>query len=182
MYFNCSSVNVFQWQIHVCISMADPCLYFNGRSMYVFQWQIHVCISIADPCMYFNGDPCMYFNGRFMYVFQWQIHEGFFLIADPWKCFSLGNISVADPWKSFSRRSKYVFQWQIHEGFCSSQFYGLKKCAFKPGHGGLVLGARLESGRSRYEPGLRWVFFGVESYQWLKLWHSSGSPARRLVL
>ena len=24
--------------------------------------------------------------------------------------------------------------------------------------------------------------FGVESYQWLKHWHSSGSPARRLVL
>ena len=26
--------------------------------------------------------------------------------------------------------------------------------------GGLVLGARLESGRSRYEPGLRWVLSG----------------------
>ena len=26
--------------------------------------------------------------------------------------------------------------------------------------GGLVLGARLDSGRSRYEPGLRWVLSG----------------------
>ena len=25
-------------------------------------------------------------------------------------------------------------------------------------------------------------FFGVESYQWLKNWHSSGYPARRLAL
>ena len=33
-----------------------------------------------------------------------------------------------------------------------------------------------------FESRLRWDFFGVESYQWLKNWHSSGYPARRLVL
>ena len=32
------------------------------------------------------------------------------------------------------------------------------------------------------ESRLRWDFFGVESYQRLKHWHSSGYPARRLAL
>ena len=32
------------------------------------------------------------------------------------------------------------------------------------------------------ESRLRREFFGVESYQWLKTWHSSGYPARRLAL
>ena len=32
-----------------------------------------------------------------------------------------------------------------------------------------------------FESRLRRDFFGVESYQWLKNWHSSGYPARRLV-
>ena len=34
----------------------------------------------------------------------------------------------------------------------------------------------------RFESRLRRDFFGVESYQWLKNWHSSGYPARRLAL
>ena len=33
-----------------------------------------------------------------------------------------------------------------------------------------------------FESCLRQDFFGVESYQWLKNWHSSGYPARRLAL
>ena len=33
-----------------------------------------------------------------------------------------------------------------------------------------------------FESCLRRDFFGVESYQWLKNWHSSGYPARRLAL
>ena len=33
-----------------------------------------------------------------------------------------------------------------------------------------------------FESRLRRVFFGAESYQWLKHWHSSGYPARRLAL
>ena len=33
-----------------------------------------------------------------------------------------------------------------------------------------------------FESRLRREFFGVESYQWLKNWHSSGYPARRLAL
>ena len=33
-----------------------------------------------------------------------------------------------------------------------------------------------------FESRLRRDFFGVESYQWLKKWHSSGYPARRLAL
>ena len=33
-----------------------------------------------------------------------------------------------------------------------------------------------------FESRLLWDFFGVESYQWLKNWHSSGYPARRLAL
>ena len=49
---------------------------------------------------------------------------------------------------------------------------------------------RLPSGRAfvsraedpRFESRLRRDFFGVESYQWLKNWHSSGYPARRLAL
>ena len=32
-----------------------------------------------------------------------------------------------------------------------------------------------------FESRLRRDFFGVESYQWLKNWHSSGYPARRLA-
>ena len=34
----------------------------------------------------------------------------------------------------------------------------------------------------RFESRLRQDFTGVESYQWLKNWHSSGYPAGRLVL
>ena len=34
----------------------------------------------------------------------------------------------------------------------------------------------------RFESRLRRDFFGVKSYQWLQNWHSSGYPARRLVL
>ena len=34
----------------------------------------------------------------------------------------------------------------------------------------------------RFESRWRRDFFGVESYQWLKNWHSSGYPARHLVL
>ena len=33
-----------------------------------------------------------------------------------------------------------------------------------------------------FESRLRRDFYGVESYQWLKNWHSSGYPARRLAL
>ena len=33
-----------------------------------------------------------------------------------------------------------------------------------------------------FESRLRRDFFGVELYQWLKNWHSSGYPTRRLVL
>ena len=33
-----------------------------------------------------------------------------------------------------------------------------------------------------FESRLRRDFFGVESYQWLEHWHSSGYPARRLAL
>ena len=33
-----------------------------------------------------------------------------------------------------------------------------------------------------FESGLCWNFSGVESYQWLKSWHSRGYPARRLAL
>ena len=33
-----------------------------------------------------------------------------------------------------------------------------------------------------FESRLRQDFFRVESYQWLKNWHSSGYPARRLAL
>ena len=34
----------------------------------------------------------------------------------------------------------------------------------------------------RFESCLRQDFFGVESYQWLKIWHSNGYPARRLAI
>ena len=40
-------------------------------------------------------------------------------------------------------------------------------------------GVRLESGRSGVRIPLATGFFRVESYQWLKHWHSSGYPARR---
>ena len=33
-----------------------------------------------------------------------------------------------------------------------------------------------------FESRLRWDFSGAKSYQWLKNWHSSGYPARRLAL
>ena len=38
------------------------------------------------------------------------------------------------------------------------------------------------AGDPGFESRLRRDFFGVESYQWLKHWHSSGYPARRLAL
>ena len=50
-----------------------------------------------------------------------------------------------------------------------------------------LVGLVVKASASRAEgPGfksrLRRDFFGVESYQWLKNWHSSGYPARRLAL
>ena len=50
-----------------------------------------------------------------------------------------------------------------------------------------LIGLVVKASASRAEgPGfkchLRRDFFGVESYQWLKHWHSSGYPARRLAL
>ena len=48
---------------------------------------------------------------------------------------------------------------------------------------GLVVKASASrAGGSGFESRLRLDFFGVESYQWLKNWHSSGYPARRLAL
>ena len=49
-----------------------------------------------------------------------------------------------------------------------------------------LVGLEVKASDSRAEgPGfesrLRRDFFGVESYQWLKHWHSSGYPARRLA-
>ena len=44
------------------------------------------------------------------------------------------------------------------------------------------LGVRLGSGRSGVRIQLATGFFQVVSYQWLKNWHSSGSPAKRLAL
>ena len=43
-------------------------------------------------------------------------------------------------------------------------------------------GVRLGSGRSGFRIPLGTGFFRVESFQWLKNWHSSGYPARRLAL
>ena len=43
-------------------------------------------------------------------------------------------------------------------------------------------GIRLETGRSGVRIQFVTGFFQVESYQWLKNWHSSGYPARRLAL
>ena len=50
-----------------------------------------------------------------------------------------------------------------------------------------LVGLVVKASSSRAEgPGFescwRWDFFGVESNQWLKNWHSSGYPARRLAL
>ena len=50
-----------------------------------------------------------------------------------------------------------------------------------------LVGLVVKASASRAEgPGFesrsRRDFFGVESYQWLKNWHSSGYPARRLAL
>ena len=48
---------------------------------------------------------------------------------------------------------------------------------------GLVVKASASrAGGPGFESRLRRDFFGVESYQWLKNWHSSGYPARRLAL
>ena len=54
-------------------------------------------------------------------------------------------------------------------------------------HKNRLVGLVVKASASRAEgPGfesrLRRDFFGVESYQWLKNWLSSGYPARRLAL
>ena len=46
----------------------------------------------------------------------------------------------------------------------------------------LSLSLSLRAGGPGFESRLRPDFFGVESYQWLQNWHSSGYPARRLAL
>ena len=62
----------------------------------------------------------------------------------------------------------------------------LKADAFTTGPVDCLVGLVVKASASRAEdPGfesrLRRDFFGVESYQWLKNWHSSGHPARRLA-
>ena len=48
---------------------------------------------------------------------------------------------------------------------------------------GLVVKASASrAGDPGFESRLRQDFFGVKSYQWLKNWHSSGYPARRLAI
>ena len=46
----------------------------------------------------------------------------------------------------------------------------------------MVQASALRAKDPRFESRLRPDFSGVESYQWLKKWHSSGYPARRLAL
>ena len=61
-----------------------------------------------------------------------------------------------------------------------AHFFHLLLCSYR------LVGLVVKASASRAEdPGfesrLRQDFFGVESYQWLKNWHSSGYPARRLA-
>ena len=58
----------------------------------------------------------------------------------------------------------------------------LPSSAFPPPHGLVVKASASRAEGLGFESRLRWDFFGVESYQWLKNWHSSGYPARRLAL
>ena len=56
-----------------------------------------------------------------------------------------------------------------------------------PPSGHLLVGLVVQVSASRaegpgFESSLCRDFFGVESYLWLKHWHSSGYPARRLAL
>ena len=56
-----------------------------------------------------------------------------------------------------------------------------------PANGDRLVGLVVKASASRaegpvFESRLRRDFFGVESYQWLQNWHSSGYPARRLAL
>ena len=48
---------------------------------------------------------------------------------------------------------------------------------------GLVVKASTsEAEDPEFDSRLRWDFYRVKSYQWIKNWHSSGYPARRLAL
>ena len=77
-----------------------------------------------------------------------------------------------------------VALWDILPGFPqSSQLGQLTGSLHRPPRWPSGQGVRFQSGRSRVRiPLVPGSFFGVESYQWLRNWHSSAYPARRLVL
>ena len=78
---------------------------------------------------------------------------------------------------SLSCLFKYKKSLRIHER--NDQMH---ITVFSAGFFFLSLSLSLRAEGPGFESGLRLGFFGVESYQWLKNWHSSGYTARHLVL
>ena len=84
--------------------------------------------------------------------------------------------------RCLSSRPLFIFQWDKNENKGTNN----RKTTTRNG----TLPPRWPSGKESasraedpgFESRLRRDFFGVESYQWLKNWHSSGYPARRLAL
>ena len=86
------------------------------------------------------------------------------------QCLSLQVFTIANHCQSF---------FTIDASFLQSVWsYGFCECLV-----GLVVKASPSRAENPgFESSLRRDVFGFESYQWLKNWHSSGHPARRLAL
>ena len=103
-------------------------------------------------------------------------------------------------WESFQKGCTSLFwssEWRHISKILRDEFLSLTylcsslpveyRPSTSPRHRNRLVGLVVKASASRAEgPGfesrLRRDFFGVESYQWLKNWHSSGYPARRLAL
>ena len=90
-------------------------------------------------------------------------------------------VHVAGPGPNDPGQSAHRCGCRFNSSDCCS-FY-LSKLPSSHSTGVKQVHTPLQSGRSRVRfPLSPWGFFRVQSYQWLKIWHFSGCPARRLAL
>ena len=95
-------------------------------------------------------------------------------------CINKNHFYIGMHWTSLNRSGSNLV-WSHDDWYCWTVHLDT---GLWPNHlVGLVV--KVSASRAEdlgFESRLRRDFFGVESYQWLQNWHSSGYPARRLAL
>ena len=163
------SVNSFLWPIHLYIFQKPLCywdywLSMNGSMLNPkLDW---FCVQAYSDWLLIQG--CDWYigilscTGVFAMFKAWYKTNGWFISI---------NVHVPRPVSyGYIPRSEMMY---------SSL---LSTCAVNSLVGLVVKASALRTEDPGFESCLRRDFFRVESYQWLKNWHSSGYPARRLAL